>query len=120
VRMSNTFILPGTIDPDSIVREAGSGLFVADMGGGQVNTVTGDFVFEVTEGYAIEKGKIGRLVRGATIIGNSKAVLKGIAMVGSDIGFKMGTCGKNGQAAPVTDGQPTILVTKGLVVGSKG
>ena len=46
------------------------------MGGGQVNTVNGDFVFEVSEGYLIENGKIGEPVRGATLTGNGPEGIK--------------------------------------------
>jgi len=118
VRMSNTLIAPGESDPASIVGCAGSGLFVKKMGGGQVNTVTGDFVFEVTEGYLIENGQVGEPVRGATLTGNGPAVLKNITMVGNDLGFGIGTCGKDGQGVPVADAQPTLLIA-GITVGGK-
>ena len=68
--MTNTMIAPGASDPDEILRSTPKGLFVKKMGGGQVNTVNGDFVFEVSEGYLIEQGKLGEPVRGATLTGN--------------------------------------------------
>jgi len=118
VRMTNTLIAPGESDPKEIVKAAGSGLFVRKMGGGQVNTVNGDFVFEVTEGYLIENGEVGEPVRGATLTGNGPEVLKNITMVGSDLGFGIGTCGKDGQGVPVADAQPTLLIA-GITVGGK-
>lgn len=120
VRMSNTLILPGADDPGSIVRSVTEGLFVRKMGGGQVNTVTGDFVFEVSEGYLIEKGEITTPVRGATLTGNGPEVLKRISMVGTDLGFGIGTCGKDGQGVPVADAQPTLLIDGITVGGSAG
>jgi TldD protein len=117
-RMSNTMILPGKMIPEEIVRSVEKGLFVRKMGGGQVNTVNGDFIFEVNEGYLIEKGSIGEPVRGATLIGNGPRVLKEIDMVGSDLGFGIGTCGKDGQGVPVGDAQPTLRIPE-LVVGGQ-
>jgi len=116
VRMSNTLIAPGTTSPESIVRGVENGLFVRKMGGGQVNTVNGDFVFEVSEGYLIENGVVGEPVRGATLTGNGPDVLKKIEQVGSDLGFGIGTCGKDGQGVPVADAQPTLLIS-GITVG---
>lgn len=109
-RMTNTLILPGDTPPAEILAGADRGLFVVKMGGGQVNTVTGDFMFEVAEGYRIEHGKQGEPVRGATIAGNGPEVLAMIDRVGSDLGFGIGTCGKDGQGVPVGDGQPTLSI----------
>ena len=117
-RMSNTMILPGKMRPEEIVRSVEKGLFVKKMGGGQVNTVNGDFIFEVNEGYLIEKGSVGEPVRGAVLIGNGPQVLKDIDMVGSDLGFGIGTCGKDGQGVPVADAQPTLRIPE-LVVGGQ-
>ena len=107
-RMSNTIILPGTSRPEEILRTADRGLLVLKMGGGQVNTVTGDFMFEVAEGFRIENGTRGEPVRGATITGNGPEALRMIDRVGSDLGFGLGTCGKEGQGVPVGDAQPTL------------
>jgi TldD protein len=118
-RMTNTFIAPGKMNPDEIVKSVKRGLFVKKMGGGEVNIVNGDFVFEVSEGYLIEDGKIGQPVRGATLTGNGPEVLKEIDMVGNDLGFSIGTCGKDGQGAPVSDAQPTLRIPKIVVGGTK-
>ncbi|HJX72919.1 MAG TPA: TldD/PmbA family protein [Candidatus Deferrimicrobiaceae bacterium] len=107
-RMTNTIILPGRTPPEEIERSVPRGLFVRKMGGGQVNPVTGDFMFEVAEGYRIENGRRGEPVRGATITGNGLEALSMIDMVGSDLGFGLGTCGKEGQGVPVGDAQPTL------------
>jgi TldD protein len=117
-RMSNTFIAPGDEDHEKIIRSVDRGLFVKKMGGGQVNTVTGEFVFEVSEGYLIEKGQIGELVKDATLIGNGPEVLKSIDMLGSDIGFAIGTCGKDAQGVPVSDAMPTVRIPV-MVVGGE-
>ena len=118
VRMTNTYIAPGPHDPESILRDTPRGIFVQAMGGGQVDTVSGDFVFAVTEGYLIQDGKLGAPIRGATLVGNGPEVLRTVDRVGSDLGFTTGTCGKDGQSAPVTDAQPTLRVPA-LTVGGE-
>ncbi|MEW6696458.1 MAG: TldD/PmbA family protein [Bacillota bacterium] len=115
-RMGNTVIAPGKMEPEKIIRETKSGLLVKKMGGGQVNTTTGDFVFDVAEGYLIKDGEMGSMVRGATLTGNGPEVLRIVDMVGSDLGFTIGTCGKDGQGAPVSDAQPTMHIPE-IVVG---
>lgn len=115
-RMSNTYIAPGQDDPEDIIRDTQRGLLVKRMGGGQVNTTNGDFVFDVQEGYLIENGKISSPVRGATLTGNGPQVLMDIDRVGNDLGFGLGMCGKDGQSVPVGDAQPTIRI-KSLTVG---
>jgi TldD protein len=117
-RMSNTLIVPGKMKPEEVLRSVEKGLFVKKMGGGQVNTVNGDFVFEVSEGYLIEKGEIAEPVRGAILTGNGPQILKEIDMVGDDLGFGIGTCGKDGQGVPVADAQPTLRIPE-LVVGGQ-
>ncbi|UCD85208.1 MAG: TldD/PmbA family protein [Deltaproteobacteria bacterium] len=117
-RMTNTFIAPGNSDPEEVIRSTERGLFVKKMGGGEVNTVNGDFVFEVSEGYLIEKGKVGEAVRGATLTGNGPRVLREIDMVGNDLGFAVGACGKEGQRVPVGDAQPTLRIP-GIIVGGE-
>jgi TldD protein len=119
-RMTNTMILPGALEPRDIIARAHTGIFVKRMGGGQVNTVTGDFVFNVSEGYLIENGRIGEPVRGATLIGNGPKVLKSIEHVGSDLGYGIGTCGKDGQGVGVADAQPTLLIPEITVGGEIG
>ncbi|NLY51715.1 MAG: TldD/PmbA family protein [Firmicutes bacterium] len=115
-RMTNTLILPGEDDPQDIIRDTERGLLVTRMGGGQVNTANGDFVFEVSDGYLISGGEIGEPVRGATLTGNGPKALAMIDRVGGDLGFAIGLCGKDGQGAPVSDAQPTIRIPE-LVVG---
>lgn len=119
VRMSNTYILPGSDNPNDIIASVDDGLLVKHMGGGQVNPITGDFVFEVTEGYLIKNGKVGNMVRGATLVGNGPKILLDIDMVGNDFGSEVGTCGKGGQGVPVTDGEPTLKIPNILVGGNK-
>lgn len=117
-RMSNTFISEGKMAPQQIVRSLEKGLLVEKMGGGQVNTVTGDFVFDVQEGYLIKKGFKDEPVRGATLTGNGPEILKSIDMVGNDLGFSIGTCGKDAQGVPVSDAMPTVRVPEMVVGGA--
>ncbi|MBI5032953.1 MAG: TldD/PmbA family protein [Chloroflexi bacterium] len=117
-RMTNTFMLSGDDDPNAIIRSVEHGLLIKQMGGGQVNIVSGDFVFNIQEAYLIEKGQIAEPVRGATVIGNGPAILKIIDLVGNDsrLESRAGMCGKDGQGAPVGFGIPTLRVPE-IVVG---
>lgn len=119
-RMTNTLIHPGEMEPAEIIAKVDKGIFVKKMGGGQVNTVTGDFVFSVAEGYLIEQGEVGEPIRGATLIGNGPKILKSIDHVGNDLGYGIGTCGKDGQGSPVADAQPTLLIPEITIGGQIG
>lgn len=115
-RMSNTYIAPGEDSVEEIMRSTQYGLLVTKMGGGQVNSINGDYVFDVAEGYMVADGEIQYAVRGATLAGNGPESLQNVEMVADDLGYAIGTCGKNGQSAPVSDAQPTMKIG-GLVVG---
>ncbi|MDI6745234.1 MAG: TldD/PmbA family protein [Thermodesulfovibrionales bacterium] len=117
-RMTNTFIGRGESMPEDVPKSVAKGLFVKKMGGGQVNTVNGDFVFDVQEGYLINNGIVEEPVRGATLTGSGPEILKSIDMVASDLGFSIGTCGKDDQGAPVSDAMPTIRIPE-MVVGGE-
>ncbi len=116
VRMTNTFLLPGGEDADEIVAQTPRGVYVARLGGGQVNTTTGDFVFGTTEAYLIEGGRITEPLRDANLIGNGPEILKRIDAVGTDFSMTPGTCGKDGQSVPVGCGQATMRLT-GVTIG---
>ncbi|MFA6315899.1 MAG: TldD/PmbA family protein [Elusimicrobiota bacterium] len=116
-RMSNLYIAPGPDDPAAILSSLKSGILVTHMGSGQVNTTTGEFVFEVDEGYRVEDGQIKGLVRDANLLGVGPEVLRSIDRLGSDLGWGIGSCGKDGQTVPVTDGQPTLRIPKLLIGG---
>jgi TldD protein len=116
VRMTNTYLLSGADDPDEIVAQTPYGIYVGKLGGGQVNTATGDFVFGMVEAYLIEGGRITEPLRDANLIGNGPDVLRKIDAIGNDFGMCPGTCGKDGQSVPVGCGQPTLRIT-GITVG---
>jgi TldD protein len=116
VRMTNTYLLAGEEDPDEVVSQTPHGVYVAKLGGGQVNTATGDFVFGTTEAYLIEDGHITEPLRDANLIGNGPEVLRRIDAVATDFDMTPGTCGKDGQSVPVGCGQPTLRIT-GVTIG---
>ena len=118
VRMTNTFLLEGDTDPDDIVRGVEYGVYCAQLGGGQVDPATGDFVFGVTEAYLIEHGEITRPIRAAQLIGNGPDVLQKVDVVGNDFDTWTGMCGKRGQSVPVSSGQPTLLVREMTIGGT--
>ena len=115
-RMSITYIKAGDADPADIISSTAHGLYASKMGGGQVDPVTGEYVFSVSEGYLIEKGCIKEPVRGAVLIGNGPRTLQIIDAVGNDLSFEEGTCGKEGQGVQVTTGGPTFRIAE-LTVG---
>ncbi len=118
-RMTNTFIAPGGHTLEEIIAATPRGLYAKKLGSGQVDVITGDFVFSVTEGYLIEEGKVGRPVRGATLVGNGPKALHKIDMIGNDLELAPGTCGKEGQAVPVSVGQPTLRISELTVGGTR-
>ena len=117
-RMTNTFMTGGTHDPEEIVRSIKKGIWAVDFGGGQVDITNGKFVFQCTEAYLIEDGKITTPVKGATLIGDGPSALTRVEMIGDDFCFDpgIGVCGKSGQGVPVGVGQPSMKIG-GLTVG---
>ena len=117
-RMTNTYMRPGPHDREEIIRSVEKGIYAANFGGGQVDITSGKFVFSASEAYLIEKGRITRPVKGATLIGNGPDVLTRVSMVGNDLAIDqgVGVCGKDGQSVPVGVGQPTLRID-GLTVG---
>lgn len=117
-RMTNTYMLAGSHDPEEIIRSVTRGLYAVNFGGGQVDITSGQFVFSASEAYLIENGKVTAPVRGATLIGNGPEVMKKISMIGNDLKLDrgIGVCGKEGQSVPVGVGQPTLKIDA-LTVG---
>ncbi|MFA9565061.1 MAG: TldD/PmbA family protein [Acidimicrobiales bacterium] len=117
VRMTNTYLANGQDDPAAILADTPTGVYVKELGGGQVNTATGDFVFGMTEAYLIEDGALGDPIREGNLIGNGPEVLEMIDALGNDFSMgSPGTCGKDGQGVPVGDGTPTLRVPS-LTIG---
>ncbi|MCL6519977.1 MAG: metalloprotease TldD [Armatimonadetes bacterium] len=120
-RMTNFLMEAGDSDPEEIINSVERGVFAKNFSGGQVDTTSGNFVFTITEGYMIEKGKITRPIRGATLIGNGPEILNKLEMVGSDLALDpgIGTCGKNGQGVPTGVGMPTVKISELTVGGTE-
>jgi TldD protein len=117
-RMTNTFMKGGQDDPAELLSRVKNGIFAKSFGGGQVDIVSGKFVFSCTEAYRIENGKLGAPIKGATLIGDGPTVLTKVRGIGNDFALDegIGVCGKGGQGVPAGVGQPTLLV-EGLTVG---
>lgn len=117
-RMTNTYMLPGKYAPEEIIASVSKGLYVSDIGGGQVDITSGKFVFTTSEAYMIEKGKITYPVKHATLIGHGPDILKKVSMVGNNMELDsgVGMCGKEGQSVPVGVGQPMLKIDE-LTVG---
>lgn len=119
-RMTNTFMPAGSDDPAELMGRVRNGIYAKTFGGGQVDIVSGKFVFSCTEAYKIENGRLGAPIKGATLIGDGPTVLTRVTGIGNDFALDegVGTCGKGGQGVPAGVGQPTLLVD-GLTVGGR-
>jgi TldD protein len=117
-RMTNTGMLGGDVPQEEMIRSTQRGLYCANFGGGQVDITNGKFVFQCTEAYLIEDGKVTAPVKGATLIGDGPSALTRVEMIGDDFCFDpgIGVCGKAGQGVPVGVGQPSMKIG-GLTVG---
>ena len=117
-RMTNTYMLAGSHDPQEMIASVKKGLYAVNFGGGQVDITSGKYVFSATEAYLIEDGKVTAPVKGATLIGNGPETMRKVRMVGHDLALDegVGVCGKDGQSVPVGVGQPSLLID-GLTVG---
>ncbi len=120
-RMTNTGMMAGDSNREAMIASTKRGLYCANFGGGQVDITNGKFVFQCTEAYLIEDGKITAPVKGATLIGDGPSALTRVTMIGDDFSFDpgIGVCGKAGQGVPVGVGQPSLKIT-GLTVGGTG
>ncbi|PZO92120.1 MAG: metalloprotease TldD [Sphingomonas sanxanigenens] len=117
-RMTNTFMKSGDSDPAELLGRLKNGIFAKSFGGGQVDIVSGKFVFSCTEAYRVENGRLGAPIKGATLIGDGPSVLTKVIGIGNDMALDegVGICGKGGQSVPAGVGQPSLLVG-GLTVG---
>ena len=114
-------MLAGDRDPGEIIASVKNGIYAVNFGGGQVDITSGKYVFQVTEAYKIEDGKIAQPLKGAMLIGNGPTDLNRVGMIGNDLQLDtgIGTCGKNGQGVPVGVGQPTLRMER-ITVGGTG
>jgi len=119
-RMTNTYIAPGKSKPEEIIANTEHGIYTKYMGGGQVNPATGDYNFAVMEAYEVKNGKLGKPLKGATLIGNGPKTLQLVDMVGNNLGHGAGMCGSLSGSIPVNVGQPMIRVSEITVGGTKG
>jgi TldD protein len=117
-RMTNTLMLAGDGKLADMLASTKRGLYAVNFGGGQVDITNGKFVFQCTEAYLIEDGRVTAPVKGATLIGDGPTVLTKITAIGDDFEFDpgVGVCGKGGQSVPVGIGQPSLKIG-GLTVG---
>ena len=120
-RMTNTYMLAGEHKREEMIESLKDGIYAVNFGGGQVDITSGKFVFQCTEAYRVQNGKVVAPVKGATLIGDGPTALTRVDMIGDD--FEMdpgvGVCGKGGQGVPVGVGQPSLKIS-GLTVGGAG
>jgi TldD protein len=117
-RMTNTFILPGEDNPQEVLAALDRGVLCKQLGGGQVNEATGEFVFGMTEAYLVEGGEIVHAIRGANLVGHGPTALADIDAVCGDLALWTGTCGKSGQMVPAGLGTPTLRISRITIGGT--
>lgn len=118
-RMTCTFMEDGPHTRDEIIAAVDHGIICETYTNGQVQIGAGDYTFYVKNGWLVEGGKITAPIKDVNIIGNGPESLRRITMVANDARLDTGgwTCGKNGQRVPVSQGIPTVLVSKMTVGG---
>ena len=121
-RMTNTFMRAGNDDPAELLSRVKDGIYAKSFGGGQVDIVSGKFVFSCTEAYRVKDGRLGDPIKGATLIGDGPETMSRIVGIGNDLALDegVGTCGKGGQSVPAGVGQPTLLIDRLTVGGTAG
>ena len=116
-RMRNTYIAPGQFTLDDLFNSVEKGIYCQQMGGGSVGA-TGEFNFSVSEAYLIEKGRVTKPLKGATLIGTATDIMEKISMSSQDLGLAAGFCGSVSGSVYVTVGQPHIKVDS-ITVGGR-
>ncbi len=118
VRMSNTFIAPGDIKKEELIKEVRDGMLIVGAQYGYVEPAKGQFMFKCDEAYRIVRGEIGQRYRDAILSGLVLETLHEVTGVADDFVLTdPGYCGKSGQDARTTDGGPHIRVENLLVGG---
>jgi TldD protein len=117
VRMTNTFIEPGTTSLAEMLSGIKEGVYAKDWYGGTTSLEM--FTFSAGEAYMIRDGKIAEMVRPVVLTGNVFATLDNIDAIGNDLDMNQGGgCGKAGQSPlPVSNGSPHIRIQNCLVGG---
>jgi TldD protein len=118
VRMTNTYIEPGTISFEDMISDIKEGVYAKDWYGGTTSLEM--FTFSAAEAYMIRNGKVAELLQPVVLSGNVFTTLKNIDAIGNDLEMNQGGgCGKNGQSPlPVSNGSPHIRIRNCLVGGS--
>ena len=118
VRMTNTYIEPGSSTFDDILSDIENGLYVRNWYGGM--TSMEQFTFSAGETYAIRNGRVEELMRPVLLSGNLFTTLENLDGIADDLDMNQGGgCGKSGQSPlPVSNGSPHIRIQKCLIGGT--
>ena len=118
VRMTNTFIEPGSATFEEIVSEIKEGIYVRNWYGGM--TSMEQFTFSAGESYAIREGRVEELMRPVLLSGNLFVTLENLDAIANDLDMNQGGgCGKGGQSPlPVSNGSPHIRIQNCLIGGA--
>ena len=83
----NLYLEPGTLTPEEIIAQTGTGLYVTSLMGFGTNIVTGDYSRGAT-GLMIENGQLTHAVEEVTIAGNLAEMLMNVTAIGKDLVFR--------------------------------
>ena len=107
IRMRNTAVHPGKDKLEDMIASIDDGYYLIDSTNGQADT-TGEFMFGVSMGYEIKKGKLGKALLDTTISGVAFEMLKTVDMISDTVVWSSsGFCGKK-QPMPVGMGGPAL------------
>ena len=119
VRMSNTFIAPGTTSFEELLADIDVGVYLKAGQWGHVFCERGQYTCSAGEGYMIRDGQVAEHLRDVCISGMTLETLMNADSVSSDFEMDMaGMCGKNGQGMHVSSGGPHVRV-RDVVVGGQ-
>lgn len=116
-RMRNTWLAPGKNTREELIASVDEGIYCEHLGGGSVNP-TGDFNFAASEAWKIKNGALVEPLKGATLVGSAKDILKQISMCANDLSISAGHCGSISGTVYTTVGQPHIKVDK-ITIGGR-
>jgi len=117
VRMTNTYIEPGTASFDDIITDIKEGVYAKNWYGGTTSMEM--FTFSAGEAYMIRNGRVAEMLRPVVLTGNVFSTLNSIEAIGNDLDMNQGGgCGKGGQMPlPVSNGSPHIRIGRCLIGG---
>ncbi|MGC8661859.1 MAG: TldD/PmbA family protein [Nitrososphaeria archaeon] len=111
VRMSNTYVEPGDMTMEELIREAKNGIYMKSFMEWNIDDTRMNQRYVGYEAYQINQGELGQLLRGVILETNTPELWSRLAGRSRDLEFTAATCGKGDpeQGVPVWTGGPYML-----------